>query len=464
MQPIPKNIIIRSKLNPESIFYAGSDGQIRIVSISEFSRLKNFEWTENILADPTVLPPLLDCIGYFPDIVTPIENLYVKEISPDCGAGVFARVPLKKGTYLGFYTGIVELSRGDKDQSYYMQTNYMQTKLQRDYDYKHVINACNFGNITRFIQDLPEQEELDRYYHFTTKSSEPGMSKTQIAIANVQSSAQLIEISKFPPQSLQVVIFETTRDIQANEMLGFSYSFIGAWSKIPSKRLFFNTIGEILPRNTYFQKHVISSVSRIKGTGEEDSQTMMVTAELSDVVNILRTKQVPENTPYFDQGELWTRDFYYPFLRGAMLYFFQIGIFSKLNLDSIQRGSIKKIVSEITDTTTGIEFLDDNIANPVLIVLLEFIISKEPICFSKVAPRLFTLVHVFQAIFEKLGDFYRRERHYCLKSPNYLQADRCYGEAECYAIMLKDREKSLALNLKRRQLHQEQKNTSCAIS
>ena len=74
------------------------------------------------------------------------ENLYVKYLGPLIGRGVFATEEIKKNAFVGCYVGVVE------PYDPYLDFN--------DYLYKYplicetqplIINAKNYGNITRFI-------------------------------------------------------------------------------------------------------------------------------------------------------------------------------------------------------------------------------------------------------------------------------------------------------------------------
>ena len=74
-----------------------------------------------------------------------ISKVYLKKIDSEIGLGLFAKKPIKKGSFIGEFTGIVR----KRTQSLVNKNDYlMRYSLEKK---KFVIDAEKKGNFSRFI-------------------------------------------------------------------------------------------------------------------------------------------------------------------------------------------------------------------------------------------------------------------------------------------------------------------------
>lgn len=216
---------------------------------------------EIVVADTTPLPkPILNpAPAKLPEkiekeIEENVKKLVICDMGNGLGAGVFTREKICKGTHVFIYNGVVLPLSYYKDMSdfYCLRINIKDTTEE------FVISPRKRGNIARFAQDLPAHSdnqvafnklgflELDASFILN-----PDL-KDKIATANITMKRCYI---KWNNMDFEVPIFIANRDIQAYEMLGFTYgNFMGYWSNMHGMRRFFNKNYSLVPSNLHHCK------------------------------------------------------------------------------------------------------------------------------------------------------------------------------------------------------------------
>lgn len=124
------------------------------------------------------------------------EYYELRFIDPVVGYGVFAHQLIKKGTCVGVYTGIKRNHR----------TNNLNYAFAVKSDLLNMyIDACQFGNLTRFINHAPS---MDDFIH------EPA--KDHFLLANIGTPRYYLN-------GIDILIYKATRDIQPGEQLLVDY-------------------------------------------------------------------------------------------------------------------------------------------------------------------------------------------------------------------------------------------------
>ena len=189
----------------------------------------NFRYSESIF-----IPPELDNkFDHLPDdelwkkiearLSNPLNNyLHVCYIDDEVGYGVFTSVPIKAGTIIGIYAGIVE-KRGYKDD-YGINIEYEDSD-----ESGYIISAYTAGGITRFIQHMPNEQE---------DKISPQL-KSICATANLRSYQLMYS-------GVPIIYFVACRNIEKNEQLGISYGN-KYWSDRNKTPKYFYKNGKVIP-------------------------------------------------------------------------------------------------------------------------------------------------------------------------------------------------------------------------
>ncbi len=261
----------------EAVFYAKSPEyvnfsedssrlkEVKKIPIEEFSKQQGFQWTDSMLVSPEIRDKLWEDKEYPKKVFTPIEerlhnplNNFVIAINNELGKGVFVSLdskPIPIGTIIGIHAGEIGSSDVVHYSDYAMD---LATDEQKDSVISKLVPhaqswAEQYGNFTRYIQDLPSEEEL-------TKLNAPKLVKNNIAVENIMLCPTIY-------CGCPITLMITTRDIQPGEQLGYSYGdmmwsdaighivndkgvvgeIIEKYSNIPAKqRCIFNKKGEVI--------------------------------------------------------------------------------------------------------------------------------------------------------------------------------------------------------------------------
>lgn len=144
-------------------------------------------------------------------LLHPLSSLVISEIDPEVGRGLFLAhdaEPILKHTILGLYAGEYLLKSPKKTVNCVYMMGLMGSENKRS-KYSPHINAQNYGNFTRFMQDLPCSEEIEAL-------SLPDSISQSIASENVEAREILYK-------GISVMYFIAKRDIKPGEQIGFSY-------------------------------------------------------------------------------------------------------------------------------------------------------------------------------------------------------------------------------------------------
>ncbi len=115
----------------------------------------------------------------------------IRYINAEIGFGVYSREHIKKGDIISFYTGI---KTHDFPQSHFSFVPQQDCLMMR-------LDACQHGNITRFINHAPK--------HITS-------SRTSVFEANIKSSNYCLN-------GIEVIVYLATKDIYKGEQLLVDY-------------------------------------------------------------------------------------------------------------------------------------------------------------------------------------------------------------------------------------------------
>lgn len=180
------------------------------------------------------------------DYVTkPRQDLMVVKINERVGCGAFLDPkanPIQENEIVTVYTGIYknfEQRNECEDYAFDLPQHpifYSQNHAEKDGFNAGFIDAKNYGNISRFIQDLPTEDEIKELYKLRTRKL------NTIATANIKGLLSYCN-------NVPVVYLVATREIQPGEQLGFSYGR-GYWSRAELikniKRFLFDKNGQII--------------------------------------------------------------------------------------------------------------------------------------------------------------------------------------------------------------------------
>jgi len=131
------------------------------------------------------------------------DNLEICYMNNYCGWGLFAKEKISKGKLIGFFTGEIRLQQTNKipasENVFFSISN----------DGMIIVDATQCGNVTRYLQHLPNRETLCQYEFRTTKESE-------IATQNIHA-----EIVTFG--DVVTVRFCASEDIEPGHIIGCPY-------------------------------------------------------------------------------------------------------------------------------------------------------------------------------------------------------------------------------------------------
>ena len=165
---------------------------------------KKIEWTE-VIKDGAHIPA--------PEMILNPDCYEVRELDHGLGCGVFARLPIPKGTIIAQYTG---------------ELKNKQTVLRQFFEYgvgwacgDQIIDGGKIGNITRFINHFPQGHESTLVYR-----NSPDMIdyNSEVATQNIYMDENMV--------------CRTEREILAGEQLGFDYGD-KYWNALSSRPMFF---------------------------------------------------------------------------------------------------------------------------------------------------------------------------------------------------------------------------------
>ena len=171
----------------------------------------------------------------------PLTSIVVCEINDQVGKGVFLALdakPLPADTILGIYSGVFKKNEGKLDYTYALSLS----GIVEDSDLKKapIIDAKDYGNVFRLLQDLPSAEELQQIKDLSQDQLQ------RLAVENVQTAGIFY-------QGYPIMYFKTILPIEPGDQLGFSYRG-GYWNNWVNKRKLFdknaNIIGHFLTEDT----------------------------------------------------------------------------------------------------------------------------------------------------------------------------------------------------------------------
>ena len=203
--------------------------------------------------------------AYGKDIETQIEQCFDHTIEKDfvvcdlgiTGSGVFylpekkIKTSIKNGSMICLYTGkyIAHEDITLRDEYTLEVTNHpVFEKKEKMQVNKGAVDATEYGNISRFFQDLPTVEELQNYYIIPKEILE------KITTANIE-----LEVQTY--KSYPTAYFKALKELKPGDMIGFAYGrgSLDWWCHHDDKkRCFFdNTTGDIIDKKSYATKYFI---------------------------------------------------------------------------------------------------------------------------------------------------------------------------------------------------------------
>ncbi len=141
----------------------------------------------------------------------------LRYIHPEIGVGVYSKKRIKKGEFISFYTGIKSHALPWSHFSFIVREDCLKMRL----------DACQYGNITRFINHAPKQNTSSR---------------TSVFAANVKSQSYCLN-------GIEVIVFSAIKDILKGEQLLVDY---GASYFHEDEMFLFKTEGRLINPNKQF--------------------------------------------------------------------------------------------------------------------------------------------------------------------------------------------------------------------
>lgn len=191
------------------------------------------------------------------------ERMAICKINDKVGYGVFATDEIPKGAFVGIYTGAIS-NKTQKEIEQATAPYAFAVKPKEEKGLGVSLDAIEYGNITRFFQHLPlEEEREDRLDQLITdfEFKKPEQAR-EVATANLQQC--MVTYYGIP-----VNVFQTIRAIHKNEQLGFSYG-LEYWISCANCPSLFNKKGDVIPADEY----VINRIAEI--VIENDSERIAV--------------------------------------------------------------------------------------------------------------------------------------------------------------------------------------------
>lgn len=216
--------------------------ELSITAISEICGLE--KWTDSLLISKSYQNKQANALKFTQSMLkhlkhrlqNPLTSLVVCEIDTQVGKGLFLDVNekmLPKDTLLGIYAGKLQQGKKPAQASYLM--SLWGVDGFKDIQTSSFIDAREYGNFFRFMQDLPSEEELQA----TTVSLEM---KNQVATENITTLGGLY-------RGYPVMCFMALRDIHPGEQLGYSYRG-NYWEHTIEQRRVFNKWGRVIGQFT----------------------------------------------------------------------------------------------------------------------------------------------------------------------------------------------------------------------
>jgi hypothetical protein len=385
----------------------------------DFATRHRFTWDENIYADHDVV--VKEFALFFEPIKYRIAGAYSKLIlanmSSKLGYGVFAYSDISAGTYLGCYSGIIRnINSANLSMSQYVFSLNMRNK-------SYVVDAQPCGNITRFLQDLPDEGDLTEYYFDNADT------RKNVALANVAQAREIINLDQ--NYTLELIKLVAKRDIKKNEILGFSYGN-EYWHHNYVQRLFFNKHGETISSDKYQPLSVIIHADGVKGNFR---------CSLDICLEVLQKKELTATVKRFG----WPGTEYYPFLSGICGFLYRQGYDEYIPSSNLE---VEARLTEYFQAVRAMKTIDecfsvlDEEINTLVLNLRE---GAQTRVLSWLTRRL-------QEIFERMGFLYENPGYCSMTGANYQSAATCYFEAYQYAVMNKNEVKAEELLQRAQQL------------
>jgi hypothetical protein len=221
------NNLFSLSANPSRVHIRDKNAVQKTLSLSKAEKFLKLKWLEWDINYAKVIYPSENFVDLASYNVSIVEKLLVRYMDPRCGWGLFAKDHITKGTIICVFTGIIKLENEIKSKD---GESVFISGMTSDDRYL-IIDGTDCGNITKFLQHLPKQDQVTKYRF------DSDINPLEIATENVT----LAIISAL--SGLQTAIYIATEDIPPNTIIGCTYreSF---WEG--RKPLFFRKDGTIL--------------------------------------------------------------------------------------------------------------------------------------------------------------------------------------------------------------------------
>jgi hypothetical protein len=243
-------------------------------ALTDVAKIYGFEYVEPGLrfATPEELSTFHD-LPVLPDL----ENLVLCPMG-DAGMGVFAKADIKKRSILCTYAGEYSpnaFSHFGSIEEFRDKIEYTFL-IELDDKFYGLANARKKGDVGRFFQHLPTQEELDANYTFTNH-----VDRNRVATANVGFALGVYN-------KKLVLCLYALEDIAAGSVLGYSYDQL-YWTSHPKNPLLFTHNGTPIPAklNQVFISFYIADKRFVK-----ESQVNDIRLSLDAIKMFLATNQL----------------------------------------------------------------------------------------------------------------------------------------------------------------------------
>lgn len=221
------------------------EGIPKVLPITETEIIEKFN-TDFFLkkALPAAEKIVDSCKQYIPQVFSLVSDLVICHIDPKVGKGVFLKKDapiIKKGTAVAMYIGVYQKPDDNFGAyEYTTQSHPLFAAASPFRAYGHV-DTERYGGIARFIQSMPEQEELSEF-KFSREET-----RAEIATAN-------LEVRNLFYQGMPVAVFIAATDIKPGEQLGYSYGsnyWTQAECELGNRQLLFDKKGELIANEKY---------------------------------------------------------------------------------------------------------------------------------------------------------------------------------------------------------------------
>jgi hypothetical protein len=219
--------------NPEFLYVVDKNGQSKKLSLNKIEKLFGIKWLEWDTSDIKFIKcsTQFDDIS-FPDVNEFLNKLEVRYMGKQYGWGLFSRDYIKKGSVIGVFTGVISFQERNK----YITSEHVFISDAPDNKFL-IIDGTTCGNITRFLQHLPNMDSIENYWFDNV------VDKTNIAVENVE-----VAIVELFGESVQTNLFIASRSINPNEIIGCAYDPASWESSLPA---IFNKNGTVIDQKFY---------------------------------------------------------------------------------------------------------------------------------------------------------------------------------------------------------------------